>query len=179
MQRPTSVTVFGILNIVFAALGIVSVLAMVALFAVVGNTSNNPVVQVIHNNPAYAAWMKFSIALGLLAAAVLLVAGIGLLILKPWARILSIAYAIYAIVMVLVSNVVNFIYVLQPLAQQAHEQSGPQAAAVMGGMIGGFFGSGLGLIYPILLLIFMFRPNVAAAFCPQPSTSQPPATGQA
>jgi len=32
----------------------------------------------------------------------------------------------------------------------------------------GFIGAGFGLIYPILLLVFMTRPNVAAAFRPPP-----------
>ena len=179
MQRPTSVTVFGILNIVFAVLGIISLLAMAALFAAVGTNSNNPVIQLIQNNPAYAAWMKFSLVLGVPVAVVLLAAGIGLLKLKPWARIVSIAYGIYAIVMVLASLVVNYIFLLQPMLQQAHQLQGPQAAAAIGGAVGGTFGSCFGLIYPILLLIFMMRPNVVAAFRPPaPADSQPPAAGQ-
>ena len=105
MQRPTSVTVFAILNIVFAAFGLFGALASVMLFVAVGANSNNPVIQVIRDNPAYAAWMKFSIVLGVAVAAVLLAAGIGLLMLKSWARIVSIAYAIYAIVMIPVGTV--------------------------------------------------------------------------
>ena len=173
MQRPTSVTVFGILNIVFAAFGIFGVLASVMLFMAVGTNSNNPVIQIIHDNPAYAMWMKLSIVLGLASSAVLLAAGIGLLKLKPWARTVSIAYAIYAMVMILVSTVVNFIYLTQPMLEQAHQKQGPEAFAAIGGAVGGMSGSCFGIIYPILLLIFMMRANVVAAFRP----SAPP-TGQ-
>jgi hypothetical protein len=179
MQRPTSVTVFGILNIVFAVLGIFSMLAMMAFFAMAGTSTNNPVIQLIQNNPAYASWMKLSLVLGVPVSVILLAAGIGLLKLKPWARTVSIAYGIYAIVMVLAGMVVNYIFLLQPMLQQAHQQQGPQAAAAMGGAIGGTCGSCFGLIYPVLLLIFMMRPNVVAAFCPPASTDgQPPAAGQ-
>ncbi|MDE3066532.1 MAG: hypothetical protein KGJ60_03175 [Verrucomicrobiota bacterium] len=115
MQRPTAVTVFGILNIVFAALGIFGVLASVMLFAVVEATSRNPLVKLIHESPFFAAWMKLSIVLGLAAAAALLAAGIGLLKLQPWARALSITYAIYAIIMVLIGMAINFIFLTRPM----------------------------------------------------------------
>jgi len=180
MQRPTAVTVFGILNLVFAALGIFGVLGSVMLFAAVGDTSKNPVIQIIHDNPTYAAWMKISIPLGLLSSAALLAAGIGLLQLKPWARLLSIVYALYALVMVLASTVVNYVFLLQPMMQQAHGKSGPEAGAAIGGAIGGMIGGCFGLLYPVVLLIFMLLPKVSAAFRPAHSTSTggPPPVSQ-
>jgi hypothetical protein len=171
MQRPTAVTVFGILNIGFAVLGIVGALASVMLFLAVGATSSNPVVQIIRDSPAYAAWMKISIVLGVSVSAILLAAGIGLLQLKPWARIVSIIYSIYTIVMVLVGGVINCFFLVQPMLQQAHQHQGPEATgAAIGGAIGGMFGSCFGLIYPIVLLIFMTRANIVAAF----QSSAPP-----
>jgi hypothetical protein len=165
MQRPTTVTVFGILNIVFAALGVFGMIATIALFYLPAD-SNNPVIKLIHENPAYAAWIKACIPLGLLSCAVLLAAGIGLLRLKSWARTLSIAYAIYALVFGIVGMVVNFIFVTQPMIDQAHQQQGPEAGGAMGAAIGGSIGGCFGLIYPVLLLIFMLRPTVVAAFRP-------------
>ena len=108
--------------------------------------------------------MKISIVLGLLVSLALLAAGIGLLMLKPWARIVSILYAIYSIVMLIVGSVVNYFFLIQPLLQQAQQKQGPEAAGAVGGAIGGMFGSCFGLIYPVLLLIFMLRPNIKAAF---------------
>jgi hypothetical protein len=172
MNRPTAVTVFGILNIVFAVFGVVGVFASVMLFAAVGTDSKNPVVQIIHNNALFADWMKVSIVLGLVVSAALLVAGIGLLKLKPWARLVSIAYAIYGVVMVVVGGVVNYFFLVQPLLAQAHTQPGPAAAAAIGGAIGGTLGSCFGLIYPVLLLIFMLRADVKAAF--GPAAGSPP-----
>jgi len=171
MNRPTSVTVFGILNIVFAVLGLFALAATAFLFFPEAAALKNPVIQLIHDNPAYAAWMKFSLMLGLAAVVVNLMAGIGLLQLKPWGRLLSIIYAIYSIVMVVVSSVVNYFFLMRPLLDQAAQKQGPEHAAAVGGAIGGMFGSCFGLIYPILLLVFMLRPNVAAAF--QPAADQP------
>ena len=166
MKRPTAVTVFAILNIVFAAFGILGVLGSVMLFAATEATSKNPIIQIIHDNPTYAAWMKISIVLGLLISGALLAEGIGLLQLKPWARVLSIIYAIYSIVMVPVGSVVNYFFVVQPMLQHAHGAQGPEQAAAIGGAIGGMVGGCFGLIYPVLLLIFMLMPKVAAAFRP-------------
>jgi hypothetical protein len=101
-----------------------------------------------------------------LTCLVLLAAGIGLLHLKPWARILSMAYAIYAILFGILGMVVNFIFMIQPMLEQARQQQGPEAAGAIGGAVGGTIGGCFGLIYPVLLLIFMTRPKVVAAFRP-------------
>jgi hypothetical protein len=164
MQRPTSVTVFGILNIVFAAFGIFGMLATLVLFLPHSGASHNPVIQLIQDSPAYAAWLEFSMAIGAVAAMALLAAGIGLLLLKPWARIVSIIYAIYAIVMTIVGTVVNYFLMVRPLLEQAQQQHGTAAAGAIGGAVGGAIGGCFGLIYPILLLVFMHRANVVAAF---------------
>lgn len=150
---------------VFAAFGFIGTLASMALFLMPGN-SDNPVMKIMQDSPAYGAWVKFSIPLGLLACGALLAAGIGLMFLKPWARKLSIGYAIYALVFGLIGMVVNFLFLVRPMLEQAREQQGAEAAGAIGGAIGGSIGSCFGLIYPILLLIFMFRPNVVAAFRP-------------
>jgi hypothetical protein len=165
MQRPTSVTVFGILNIVFAVFGVFGLIASIALFFVPAG-SNNPVIKIMHENPAYASWLKICIPLGLLSCAALLAAGIGLLCLKSWARRLSIAYAIYAIVFGILGTVVNFMFLTRPMIEQAQQQHGPEAAGAIGGVIGGTIGGCFSLIYPVLLLIFMLRPKVVAAFQP-------------
>jgi hypothetical protein len=165
MQRPTSVTVFGILNIAFAVLGAFGLIFTLALFSLQTDT-NNPVVKLIHENPTYAAWMKVSICLGVPSCLALLAAGIGLLCMKSWARILSIIYAIYAIVFGIAGTVANFFFMVRPMLEQAQQQQGPEAAAAIGGAIGGTIGGCFGLIYPVLLLIFMTRPKVVAAFRP-------------
>jgi hypothetical protein len=164
MQRPpVTVTVFGVLNIAFALFAVFGLFMTIALFSAAGATAN-PVVRIMRENPAYAGWLKITIPIGVIACAVLLACGIGLLTMKRWARKLTIGYAIYAIIFGLVGMVVNFMFLLRPLMQEAARQQGPEAAAAIGGAIGGAFGGCFGMIYPILLLIFMTRPKIVAAF---------------
>ena len=166
-RRPTSVLVFGILNIAFAGLGIIGIIAS-AFILFPSNPSSNPAVQIIHDNPGYAAFLKLSIPLGVLSSAVLLAAGIGLILVKSWARITSILYGVWAILWGFVGLVANFIFVTRPMLEQFSQRQGPEAAGAIGGAIGGSIGGCMGLIYPILLIIFMMRPHVVAAFEAQP-----------
>ncbi len=172
-QRPTSINVFGILNLVFAGWGIFGLLgSAVLLFAT--SDSNNPVIKIMHDNPGYATWLKITFVLGIPGCVVLAASGIGLLLLKPWARVLSIIYAVYAIVLGLAGTVINVIFLVLPLLRQAQGQTGPEAAGAIGGAIGGSLGGCIGLIYPVLLLIFMTRPKVVAAFQAGTPSAPPP-----
>jgi hypothetical protein len=164
MQRPVSVTVFGILNIVFAGLGLCGTLLGGLFLAAKPGPAQNPMVRIMEGDPFYATWVKISIPLSLLGCGALLAAGIGLLLLKEWGRKLTLGYAVYAIALGLVNLVIHFVFVVRPLMEEAGRQQGPEAFAAIGGAVGGILGGCLGFVYQFLLLYFMTRPNVIAAF---------------
>lgn len=110
--------------------------------------------------------MKMAIPLGFLACGVSVVAGIGLLRLKNWARILSIGYAIYAIVSGILGVMINYFFIMHPLMKQAAQKQGPEVIGLIAVAIGGTVGGCFGMIYPVVLLIFMTRSKVVAAFRP-------------
>jgi hypothetical protein len=109
--------------------------------------------------------MQTMIVLGCLASLALLVGGIGLLLVKAWGRTLSIGYAWYAIVSVVAGMLVNWLYLVQPMLAQG-EAGGLGQAAAIGGAVGGMIGGCFSVIYPVVLLIFMYRPAVRAAVAP-------------
>lgn len=164
--RPTSGTVFGILNIVFGSLGICGMIFTVGMLLVPQNPNvPNPVIEIMNENPGYRVFQNVGIGLGFIATTVLIVAGIGLLKLKPFGRKLSIGYGIYVIISALVGFVVNWIFLLGPLMEKMNTlPPGPAQAGAIGGLIGGVAGPCIGLVYPVLLLIFMFRKNVIEAY---------------
>ena len=172
MERPTSVTTFGILNIAFGALSLLGCISTALMVFGSGSTGNNPALKVLLDNQNYVLWMKISVPLGLVSGVILIVAGIGLLKLKSWARITSIAYSIYAIIFGIVSSVITAMLLLRPLLEQPQINQSPEAAGAIGGAIGGSLGGCFGSIYPILLIIFMTRPKVVAAFRQPPSIPQ-------
>ncbi len=167
MQRPISVLVLGILNIVLGGLGILSLLLMIPLQRLSQHAAaGNPVLKLMQENANYALFMKVSMLLGIIASVVLLLAGVGLLQVKPWARYLSIGYAVYGIIAAIVGAVANVVF-LSPLVEQASRMPmNAERGAMIGSMVGGTIGGCVSVVYPVILLIFMFRANVKAAMKP-------------
>lgn len=168
--RPTSVTVFGILNIVFAGFGVVGILIILATIAMVSGSGNaignDHISKVMRDSPAYMTWIKLTVPLSMISCVMLLTAGIGLLRMKSWGRHLSIGYGIYAIVFGIIGMIVSFFFFLLPLIESASRLTGPESGGAIGGAVGGLIGGALGLVYPALLIFFMMRPKVVAAFKP-------------
>ena len=161
-QRPISVTIFGILNIGFAVFGMLGMLLSMAVLSR-SNVAANPIMKEMYENPNYIAWMKISLPLGSIVSVILLAAGIGLLLLQNWARIVSIGYGVYAIL----AGIAGGLVMLNICVSMMHNNSG--GASGMGAlfaMFGSIFGMVIGLVYPILLIIFMTRPKIVAAFGP-------------
>ena len=164
-EKPTSVTVFGILNLVFGALGICGMIgALVSLFGQPGGQPN-PVTEIMENSPGYRMFMMVSMGLGAIFTIVLIIAGIGLLSGNRSGRSLSIVYAVYGIISCIVGLIANFVWVFGPLMERLDQlPAGPERAGAMGGIVGGTVGGCFGLIYPVLLLIFMKTKKVTEYF---------------
>jgi hypothetical protein len=121
----------------------------------------NPVLELMQRNSIYYGFMIASLALGLIATIVLIVAGVGLLSGKPYGRNCSIGYAAYAIISGIIGIAMNVIFLLLPMLEQLDNMAdGPEKAGAIGGAVGGTLGGACGLVYPIILLIFMMRTPV-------------------
>ena len=148
--RPTSVTVFGVLNIIFGAWGLLGIVMLAALFAIGWVAGRHafppPPLMLLERHPVALAWTLASIPLGLVATGVLIAAGIGLLRMKRWARTASIVCGICGIVAASIVIPVSFL------------RRGP-TVGIAHGLVGC-----IGLIYAIVLLVFVFRRSVVEAF---------------
>lgn len=153
--RPTPVTVFGILNIVFGGLGLLCTpLAIAALWI-----PQQPGMSQL--GPAMMAYTIVGYIVGFFCAILLLAAGIGLLYQKRWARQCSYGYGWFAIVWGIIGIILTVVMMASGMGAAG---GGPEeTAAQVGGVIGGMCGGLIGLIYPIFLVIFMRRPNVVEA----------------
>ena len=172
MARPTSVTVFGILNIVFGVLGLVGGCCAIGVLLV--RNAGNPWLPVMQDNALLRGWIICANSLGFIASIALCAAGIGLLLLKEWARVLSIVYGILAIVLEIVGTIISVVVLLPAVMSRTAGLQGPAALGPRVGAIGATVGGCFGLVYPVLLLIFMTRPKVVAAFKAQPDAPDMP-----
>ncbi len=176
MQRPTSVTVFGVLSIIFGVMGLTCVplwpfMPLMLLqtsvsseyFAAVGISIPD---LASSDLPALEAILIVWFMVHIFASIALLSAGVGLLKLRPWARLQSIACAVYAIIAFSAAHAVTYARLWAPLREAgagAQTDSNPvldgmAALAVCGGVVY--------LVFPILLIVFMLRPSVKRAFNP-------------
>jgi hypothetical protein len=150
--RPTSVTVFGILNIVFGAIGILATPLEIIMMFVRPRTMNL--------SEGVRVWLMLSSVIGLARVVLLIVTGIGLLKLKPWARVWTLGYGLFAICYNILGMIVNIIF----MSTGGYGFSPDEMPGLIVGLIGGFCGGIVGLIYPILLVVFMRREDVIQAF---------------
>ena len=153
-ERPTSVTVLGILNIVFGTLNL-----MCTPFIFIGLFMPQPEGTPFAMGPGMKAYTAVGAIVGLIASGVLIGTGIGLLKLKDWARRMTSYYGWFALVWGVIGVIINGVMMSSSLSGMSEAET----PALVGGMIGGMCGGIIGLIYPILLIIYMKRPNVIEA----------------
>ena len=139
-QPPVSIKVFGILNIVFAGLGLLVAAFLAAVYYGAGGLLEPGELEELFESSTYLTYLKVTILISVLATLVLLASGIGLLKHRSWGRTLAIGYAIFAFAEAAIGMFVT-----------AHFVDAAEAA-----------GDIKGVIYPTILLIFMLRPNVTA-----------------
>ena len=158
MQRPASVTVLGIVNIVFASFGLLGLALTVALNLSAAQADAAPWA----GSQALVAWTTFTQWIGVIANCVLFASGIGLLRLRPWGRKVAVIYAVYAVVMALVSAVITSWFIGTQM--QGQGVGGDEQFMMATLIVGALIGLGISLLHPGLLWYFMTRPHVIAAF---------------
>lgn len=168
-QRSSAVTIFGGLNLVFGLLGVLGLclsIPSLLLSDMLSGSKADPVSKAILQNPFFKGWTYASFGVGTVQTIMLIVAGIGLLKYKNWARRLSIAYSVLAILLAVVGAFMSYKYLIEPLQNSGVARGGPNAfmgvymTAVMAGS------TIFGIAYPVVLLIFMLRPSIVAACQP-------------
>ncbi|HWD19186.1 MAG TPA: hypothetical protein VHB20_07890 [Verrucomicrobiae bacterium] len=145
--RPLSATILGILNLGYG------------LFSLAGLLFISPMAKSFANDPGMVPWVWVSGLVQAGAGLILVVAAIGLFSCKNWARLLSIAWAIFAIVVTLAT--------IPVIAKYTHLIPGtdripPSVKAVFVNLVTAL-STLFSMAYPAALLFFMTRPKFAAA----------------
>ncbi len=148
---PTSVTVFGILNTIFGTFGLVtSPLSLARL------NESLSLFKALGVGSLVLAWVQISAYLAPVMSFILLALGIGLLMKRSWGRSGSIYYSYVSIALSVLLTIMMLS--LQP-GSSGSEENTMFVAIKIGTIIGGL----LGLIYPILTIVFLSKPSVKAA----------------
>ena len=164
-QRPTIVTVIGIVAIIFGAMGLLAL--PINILQMQGRWPGAEFTRPVFQNPPLATWMKASLVVSPVSCILWIVSGIGLLQLRSWARKLAIGLLIFGLVAQVATTVfivpgvyssVNWGMFLGGTQQVAMMKTIMVASMAMGTVIG------TGII--VTLLILLTRPRVRYAFEP-------------
>jgi hypothetical protein len=175
----------GILNIIFGSLGLLCGVCAAGANAFMGSMASGPggppgslqavlkdEMQFLDKHlPGYLA-VEIGRGVGLILLSILvIVAGIGLLATKSWARWLSVFYAVLSIPLHVGWAVFELGFALPVVQQWQNEYfrrnnmiAPPQGSNVLGGSIGVIGWTILWVVYALILLVFMFLPGLSAAF---------------
>jgi hypothetical protein len=152
--KPASIKVFGILNIVFGAMGLICSGAGVLFFFLATQSFEfanelNRAMSALYAE-GYITFLQFSSCFGGIMSLILIVCGVGLLRARNWGRTGSLGYAAFQILFTLASTAVS-------MSMMKDDKTFIFSAG--GAMCGVLFA----LIYPICIMIFLIRPNVIEA----------------
>jgi hypothetical protein len=192
---PTVVTVLAVFHFIVGGFGLLSGLCggifllisggnPARLFAFIPEAQKQLEVQqriLTERVPFYTAYQAEGLVVGLVLSALLVAAGVGLLRLRPWARVLCMVYAPPSILQTLFAAFYTLVYVTpasQEAARQAPFGANPQAAQAA--QAGAEAGAAVGLIlsafmfllmlaYPVITLVIVLLPSVGAAFRGEPA----------
>ncbi|MGD0410961.1 MAG: hypothetical protein ABSC18_04600 [Verrucomicrobiota bacterium] len=168
-ERPMSVTILGMLNIGLGLLGLAGML-LSTMFEGLGAPAAGPsfnsvlaFMDTLYHNPVYMIWNRITFPLNAAASLLLVAAGVGLLLLKNWARLASIGCGIYKIAFAML-NLAVLCLALREILAKALQGAGAVVLVILG--LAGFVGAILTLAYPVLLIWFLTRPKAVLAFQP-------------
>jgi hypothetical protein len=184
-NRPVAVLVMAILNIVFGAIGCLvngcclCGLPLLPNLAAASKNAPNPDLEMLaaayQDLPVWRASALGISGLDLALAAMLLIAGIGLIAMRPWGRITSILYGVLRGLAEILGTGIWIFYV-EPAGQDwqiVYMQKHPNAAKLFGtGFSGQYINGALAAAYALALLIVMSLPSVKASFASRSATSE-------
>ncbi len=164
-ERPTSVTVFSIINLVLSGLGVIGIIFWVlGLMGIqFGSAEGNPVLELMNSSPAYQLFTHIATGVGVLVTILVISASIGMLTLKPWARTATIGCGVYSILMTIAAVAVNYLAIFGPLIA---DSSGPERIGMIVAVVIQAVISALFIGYYLLMIFMLTRPKVVEAFTP-------------
>jgi hypothetical protein len=200
-NRPAAVLVIAILHLVGGGLGVAGGLCGLAFVGAGGNQmfsglggapssqqgkgpeSVQPrmMKHMEESLPHYQAVQYGNLGVDLLISVLMIVAGIGLIAMKSWGRLLSLVYAVLSILFHVWQLVYAYAYTIPTMNAFFDDEAArdKQVAAFASSMktimaVSPVMGA-IVAIYPIIVIIIMLLPSVAAAFRQQQLTfDQPP-----
>lgn len=180
MRRSPIVLLLGVANLAYGSLGLCSALMTailaIAMFWPIPDIESDPATEVLFGDAIYRGFQVASAPITLVASLALIASGLGLLAYARWARYLALGYAVLG----LLHTAAAFIAMLI-VASRVHGKLGPEvpdfpsAVGFVGGTMAVTSCCNMGMVlYPLLLLVILLQPSVAAGIGQELPPSEDP-----
>ena len=146
MKPSGGVIAIGVLSIVLGVIGLILIPFQILVTFGGGSLTG-------------ASYLDFGILrapIDLILEIILIISGIGVFMLKRWARTLALIYA-WATIILAIIGLITVVPQIAKISPDAH-------SSFKAGMMGGLIGGAIALAYPIILLIFFSRRGVKEQF---------------
>jgi len=159
MNRPSSVTTFAVLSIVFGVLVTFCFVPYNGYTLATEKISDvdeaPPTIRQMVKSPIFKVWRYVAMPLDCLSGVWLLCIGAGMLKLRRWSRWAGLAYCVYGIGLGVLTGLVGLaasIPTMHNLSGAGDNEAVRAVTTLVGSALGGCCGA---MIYPIALLIFL------------------------
>jgi len=160
---PKSVAVFGVLNLLIAALQLI-VTGLLVMPLLTAQHASNPALATLREDRFLYGFLVATTVVGVVLILMLAIAGIGLLQSQSWGRQLSVIYGTLEIVATFISLLTVYLYLFEPLIEAVSVQGSDSDKDIVRRAAFEVLLSALGsLIYPVILLAFMTRCRIVEA----------------
>ena len=166
-QRPAALTIFGILNLIFGVLGLVSTVMSYKLYFAPLEGQTGMMADLLRSDPFFASCMRANIVPATLFVIAQIISGIGLLKAREGARRIAVFCGIYGLLSGLVIGYLSYVHIIPFTIEYSLKTIKEPAVAEMArsmSKVGGMIGLIGGLIYPVLTLVFLAKKSVRE-FC--------------
>ena len=164
-ERPTSVTVLAIINIVLCGLGVLGfIFWLINKLGLIPQPPEKDVLtRAMEDSAVMQLFSDITSVLGIVTTILLLAASISMFTLKPWSRLVTIVLGVYSLILIVVGYTLNFLLITRPLLDSATgtDLVIVRVAMIIGGIISLFF-----IGYNLLMIYLLTRPHVVEAFTP-------------
>jgi hypothetical protein len=162
-QRPKSILIFGIFNVLFGVVGLLGALSSLFYFFVPAAAQGNPMMKSLMQNADYVFFTRLIMVPAVIAAFGQIICGIGLFRSREWGRKLAIGLGCYLIITSTLGAYLQYTYLMPAMLPEMTKIMPDENAAKIfkvTTMVSAALGVVFGVAYAVLQIVMLMRAKV-------------------
>ncbi len=164
-ERPTSVTVFAIINLILSVIGLLGFIHWLTmqLGLLPVPEAQDAVTRAMQHHTGFQLFTNVMQGVGIITTILMIAASIAMFSLKNWSRRTTLGLGVYSILIIALGYLLTVVLIVRPLLP---DLTGVDLMVARFMMIGGGVMTILFMGYYLLMIFMLTRPKVVQAFTP-------------